>query len=174
MFSNHPGSTTSMAQETRSCAHGFIEENIFQESSTRSTYKLKYKKIEPCTPCQFGKQVRTSFKAKNQVSSTDPLQLLHLDLFGPERYVSLGGKKYAFVIVDDFSRFTWVLFLRSKDEAFNEFQDLISTLKPSIPRSSGQSGAIMEANLRKILSVTANPEAFLMNFQLHVLHNRTV
>ncbi|XP_074346239.1 uncharacterized protein LOC141685011 [Apium graveolens] len=55
--------------------------------------------------------------------------LLHLDLFGPERYVSLGGKNYAFVIVDDYSRFTWVLFLRTKDEAFSEFKDLITNLE---------------------------------------------
>ncbi|XP_074382460.1 uncharacterized protein LOC141724260 [Apium graveolens] len=55
--------------------------------------------------------------------------LLHLDLFGPERYVSLGGKNYAFVIVDDYSHFTWVLFLRTKDEAFVEFKDLINSLE---------------------------------------------
>ncbi|KAL8127686.1 hypothetical protein AgCh_014555 [Apium graveolens] len=51
------------------------------------------------------------------------------DLFGPERYVSLGGKNYAFVIVDDYSRFTWVLFLRTKDEAFVEFKGLITNLE---------------------------------------------
>ncbi|KAL8092767.1 hypothetical protein AgCh_034863 [Apium graveolens] len=73
--------------------------------------------------------VKTSFTAKNKVSTSVPLQLLHLDLFGPERYVSLGGKNYAFVIVDDYSRFTWVLFLRTKDEAFNEFKDLITKLE---------------------------------------------
>ncbi|KAL8145281.1 hypothetical protein AgCh_003468 [Apium graveolens] len=73
--------------------------------------------------------VKTSFTAKNKVSTSVPLQLLHLDLFGPERYVSLGGKNYAFVIVDDYSRFTWVLFLRTKDEAFVEFKDLITNLE---------------------------------------------
>ena len=109
--------------------HMDLLNKISSQNLVRGLPKLKYKKVEPCTPCQLGKQVRTSFKAKNQVSSTNPLQLLHLDLFGPERYVSLGGKKYAFVIVDDFSRFTWVLFLCSKDEAFSEFQDLISNLE---------------------------------------------
>ncbi|KAL8093557.1 hypothetical protein AgCh_035440 [Apium graveolens] len=95
----------------------------------RGLPKLKYKKIEPCSACQLGKQVKTSFTAKNKVSTSVPLQLLHLDLFGLERYVSLGGKNYAFVIVDDYSRFTWVLFLRTKDEAFVEFKDLITNLE---------------------------------------------
>ena len=44
-----------------------------------------------------------------------------MDLFGPSRTPSLGGKYYAFVIVDDFSRYTWVLFLNQKNETFYEF-----------------------------------------------------
>ena len=44
-----------------------------------------------------------------------------MDLFGPSRTPSLGGKSYAFVIVDDFSRYTWVLFLSQKNETFYEF-----------------------------------------------------
>ena len=44
-----------------------------------------------------------------------------MDLFGPTRISSLGGKKYGLVIVDDFSRFTWVMFLAHKDETFSEF-----------------------------------------------------
>ncbi|KAK1391540.1 Serine/threonine protein kinase SRPK1 [Heracleum sosnowskyi] len=105
--------------------HMDLINKISSHSLVRGLPRLKYKKTEPCTSCQMGKQVRTSFKIKKQISTTVPLQMLHLDLFGPESYVSLGGKRYAFVIVDDFSRFTWVLFLKTKDEAFVEFQDLI-------------------------------------------------
>ena len=46
-----------------------------------------------------------------------------MDLFGPSRTASLGGKHYAFVIVDDFSRFTWVIFLKFKDEALSIFEN---------------------------------------------------
>ncbi|KAL4325654.1 hypothetical protein GQ457_11G024920 [Hibiscus cannabinus] len=49
------------------------------------------------------------------------LQLIHMDLFGPIRTISLGGKPYAFVLVDDFSRYTWVLFLSTKDKALEKF-----------------------------------------------------
>jgi transposase InsO family protein len=45
-----------------------------------------------------------------------PLELLHMDLFGPIAYISIGGSKYCFVIVDDYSRFTWVFFLQEKSQ----------------------------------------------------------
>ena len=60
-------------------------------------------------------------KAKHpstQTSGTSrPLELLHLDLMGPTRIESLGGKKYIMVVVNDFIRYTWVIFLRSKLDA---------------------------------------------------------
>jgi hypothetical protein len=48
--------------------------------------------------------------------SLSPLELLHMDLFGPVAYLSIGGSKYGLVIIDDFSRFTWVFFLQDKSE----------------------------------------------------------
>ena len=68
--------------------------------------KLKFEKDHICDACQLGKQTRSSFKVKDIVSTTKPLQLLHMDLFGPTKTASIGGKRYAFVIVDDYSRFT--------------------------------------------------------------------
>lgn len=62
-----------------------------------------------CDACQMGKQTQSSFKGKDIVSTFKPLHLLHMDLFGPTRTASIGGKRYAFVIVDDFSRFIWVI-----------------------------------------------------------------
>ena len=56
-----------------------------------------------CDTCQFGKQVKISFKLKKFISSFRPLQQLHMDLFRLSRTASLGGKHYAFVIVDDFN-----------------------------------------------------------------------
>jgi transposase InsO family protein len=50
------------------------------------------------------------------MSTSRPLELLHMDLFGPVAYLSIGGSKYGLVIVDDFSWFTWVLFLQEKSE----------------------------------------------------------
>ena len=54
--------------------------------------------------------------SKNVMTTSRPLELLHMDLFGPVAYLSIGGSKYGLVIVDDFSRFTWVFFLQDKSE----------------------------------------------------------
>ena len=83
--------------------------------------KLSFDKDKICDACQFGKQVRNSFKSKNSVSTSRSLELLHIDLFGPMDVLSMGGKSYGFVIVDDYSRFTWVYFLAYKDETLHTF-----------------------------------------------------
>ncbi|KAI3669359.1 hypothetical protein L6452_40592 [Arctium lappa] len=78
--------------------------------------ELKYEKEHLCATCEKGKMKRGPHKPKPEPSTSSPLELLHLDLCGPMRTQSLGGKKYVLVIVDDYSRYTWVKFLRSKDE----------------------------------------------------------
>ncbi|KAI3685421.1 hypothetical protein L6452_34663 [Arctium lappa] len=69
-----------------------------------------------CVVCLKGKQHKTSHKTKEINSISSCLQLLHMDLFGPTNVMSIGKKSYCLVIVDDYSRFTWVYFLRTKDE----------------------------------------------------------
>ena len=69
-----------------------------------------------CEACQKGKSKKASHKGTNTSAITEPLQLLHMDLFGPVNVMSMSKKRYALVIVDDYSKYTWVLFLHSKDE----------------------------------------------------------
>ncbi|KAI3665306.1 hypothetical protein L6452_43930 [Arctium lappa] len=69
-----------------------------------------------CVACLKGKQHKTSHKSKEINTISSPLNLLHMDLFGPTNVMSIGKKSYCLVIVDDFSIFTWVYFLRTKDE----------------------------------------------------------
>jgi transposase InsO family protein len=66
--------------------------------------------------CQAGKQVRAHHHVKNIMTTTGPLEMLHIDLFGPVAYISIGSNKHGLVIVDDYSHFTWVLFLQDKSE----------------------------------------------------------
>jgi hypothetical protein len=54
--------------------------------------------------------------AKNIMTTTRPLEMLHMELFGPIAYISFGGNKYGLVIIDDYSYFTWVFFLHDKSE----------------------------------------------------------
>jgi len=94
--------------------------------------KLKFEKDHLCEACQKGKQIKHSFKLKNVVSTSKPLELLHMDLFGSSRTMSLGGNYYALVVVvDDFSRYTWTLFLEIKSEAFSTFKKLAKRLQNS-------------------------------------------
>ena len=56
------------------------------------------------------------------------VKLLHMDLMGPMQVESLGGKRYVFVCVDDYLRFSWVSFLREKSDTFNAFKILFLKL----------------------------------------------
>ena len=66
---------------------------------------LSFEDDKICDACQLGKQTKNSFKPKNMVSTTRPLEMLHIDLFGSTKITSLRGK-YGLVIIDDYSRFT--------------------------------------------------------------------
>jgi transposase InsO family protein len=74
-----------------------------------------FEKYRPCAACQAGKQVGSNHQSKNLMSTSRPLELLHMDLFGPVAYLSIGGSKYGLIIVNDFSSFTCV-FLQDKSE----------------------------------------------------------
>ncbi|GKC89120.1 retrovirus-related pol polyprotein from transposon TNT 1-94 [Tanacetum coccineum] len=78
--------------------------------------KLKYVKDQLCSYCEWGKAKISTFKKKTVPSSKGRLNLLHMNLCSPMRIESINGKKYILVIVDDYSRYTWTHFLRSKDE----------------------------------------------------------
>jgi transposase InsO family protein len=77
---------------------------------------VHFEKDRICSACQAGKQVGTHHPHKNIMTTDRPLELLHMDLFGPIAYMSIGGSKYCLVIVDDYSRFTWVFFLQEKSQ----------------------------------------------------------
>jgi hypothetical protein len=77
---------------------------------------IVFEKASPCGACQAGKQVRAPCHARNIVTTTRSLEMLHMDLFDPIIYISIGGNKYGLVIVNDYSHFTWVFFLYDKSE----------------------------------------------------------
>jgi transposase InsO family protein len=75
-----------------------------------------FEKDRVSSACQAGKEPGVPHHPKNVVTIKRPLELIHMDIFGPVAYISIGGSKYGLVIVDDFSRFTWVLFLSNQGE----------------------------------------------------------
>ncbi|GJZ29646.1 putative ribonuclease H-like domain-containing protein [Tanacetum coccineum] len=82
-----------------------------------------------CVACQKGKQHKASCKAKLVSSISQPLQLLHMDLFGLTSIRSINHKTFFLVITDDFSRFSWVFFLRTKDETSGILKDFIRQIE---------------------------------------------
>ena len=84
---------------------------------------VTFEKDRVCCACIAGNQLGKMHPIKSIISTSRPLELLHLDLFGPSSYESLGGSKFGLVIVDDYSRYTWVFLLKSKDETHKYFID---------------------------------------------------
>ncbi|GJT75948.1 retrovirus-related pol polyprotein from transposon TNT 1-94 [Tanacetum coccineum] len=96
-------------------------QSLASKELVRNLPKLKFDQ-HFCDACKIGKQAHTSHKAKNVVSMTRCLELLHMDLFGPSAVRSYGGNRYSLFIVDDYSRYTWTRFLKDKTEAFDQFK----------------------------------------------------
>ncbi|GJZ93048.1 putative ribonuclease H-like domain-containing protein [Tanacetum coccineum] len=84
---------------------------------------------QTCVACQKGKQHRASCKSKTENSISLPLHLLHMDLFGPTFVKSLMKKMYCLVVTDDYSRFTWVFFLATKDETSDILKSFITRIE---------------------------------------------
>ncbi|GJW87669.1 retrovirus-related pol polyprotein from transposon TNT 1-94 [Tanacetum coccineum] len=91
--------------------------HLARHGLVRGLPKLKFEKDHLCSACAMGKSKKKSHTPKSEDTNQEKLYLLHMDLCGPMRVASVNGKKYILVIIDDYSRFTWVKFLRSKDEA---------------------------------------------------------
>jgi hypothetical protein len=85
---------------------------------------LKFEINLVCAHCHNGKMITASYSPVNTVMTEQPGQLIHMDTISPSRICSTGGKWYVLVIVDDYSRYSWVLFLESKDDVFEHFRSL--------------------------------------------------
>nr|GEW59000.1 reverse transcriptase domain-containing protein [Tanacetum cinerariifolium] len=94
-----------------------IINNRVKYNLVRGLPKMKFEKDHLCSTCEQGKIHRKHHKSKTAFASNKLLYLLHMDLCGPIRIEIINGKRYVLVVVDDFSRYTWVLFFHSKDEA---------------------------------------------------------
>ncbi|GJR47543.1 putative ribonuclease H-like domain-containing protein [Tanacetum coccineum] len=108
---------------------------------------------QTCVACQMGKQHRASCKTKTKNSISLPLYLLHMDLFGPTFVKSLMKKMYCLVVTDDYSRFTWVFFLATKDETsgilkeMNQFCEMKGILRQfNVARTPQQNGVAERRN----------------------------
>nr|GEZ22294.1 retrovirus-related Pol polyprotein from transposon TNT 1-94 [Tanacetum cinerariifolium] len=118
--------------------------------------KLKFIKHHLCSSCELGKAKRKSFHTKLTPSSKRRLQLLHMDLCGPMRVASINGKRYVLVIVDDYFRYAWMYFLRSKDETPEVLIDFLRLVQKGL---QAQNRTLVKA-ARTMLSVAKVPLFF--------------
>ncbi|GJW31743.1 retrovirus-related pol polyprotein from transposon TNT 1-94 [Tanacetum coccineum] len=90
---------------------------LAKDGLARGIPRLKFQKDHLCSACALGKSKKSSHQPKAEDTNQEKLYLLHMDLCGPMRVASINGKRYILVIVNDYSRFTWVRFLKTKDVA---------------------------------------------------------
>nr|GEX73114.1 hypothetical protein [Tanacetum cinerariifolium] len=99
--------------------------NLVKNNLVQGLPKMKFEKDHLCSACEQGKIHQKHHKSKTAFASNKPLYLLHMDLCGPMRVESKNKKRYVLVVVDDYSRYTWVFFLQSKAEASEEIISFI-------------------------------------------------
>ncbi|GJV09767.1 putative ribonuclease H-like domain-containing protein [Tanacetum coccineum] len=160
--------------------------DLARKDLVRGLPRLKFEKDHLCSACQLGKSRKATHKPKTVNTIMEVLHTLHMDLCGPMRVQSINGKKYILVIVDDYSRFTWVKFLRSKDETL----DVGITHEKTVPRTPQQNGVVERRNrtlveaARTMLIFSKAPmflwaeaiatACYTQNRSLiHTLHNKT-
>ena len=88
---------------------------LIKHDLVRGLKDVVFEKDKLCSACQARKQVGNTHPKKSMMSTSKTFVLLHMDLFRPTTYTSIGENKYGFVIVDDFTRYTWV-FCRRTDQ----------------------------------------------------------
>ncbi|GKA85858.1 retrovirus-related pol polyprotein from transposon TNT 1-94 [Tanacetum coccineum] len=129
--------------------------------------KLKFVKDHLCSSCELGKAKRKSFHTKTTPSSKRRLQLLHMDLCGPMRVESINGKKYVLVIVDDYSRYTWTHFLRSKDETPEVLIDFLTLVQRGL---HAQIRTVQTDKGTKFLNKTLHPNIIFTKYIIHLTY----
>nr|GEW08219.1 hypothetical protein [Tanacetum cinerariifolium] len=151
-----------LTQEQAAILREVVEQEKFQnplnnsldsasrQGLVRGLPKLKFKKDHMCSACAMGKSKKKPYKTKFEDTKQEQLYLLHMDLCGSMRVASINGKKYIFVIVDDYSRITWVKCLRSKDEALDF---IIKFLKMIQLRLKAPENGVVERYNRTLIEV---------------------
>ncbi|GJZ21828.1 retrovirus-related pol polyprotein from transposon TNT 1-94 [Tanacetum coccineum] len=102
-------------------ANMHLIQSLASKELVRNLPKLKFDQ-HFCDACKMGKQAHASHKAKNVVSSTRCLELLHMDIFGPSAVRSYGGNRYTLVIIDDYSSKAYIILnkhTRKVEESLN-------------------------------------------------------
>ncbi|GJT20449.1 retrovirus-related pol polyprotein from transposon TNT 1-94 [Tanacetum coccineum] len=111
--------------------------DLARKDLVRGLPRLKFEKDHLCSACQLGKRKKYTHKPKSENTIMEVLHTLHMDLCGPIRVQSINGKRYILVIVDDYSRFAWVKFLRSNDKTPEFVIKILKQIPVGLNRTNG-------------------------------------
>nr|GEX01180.1 retrovirus-related Pol polyprotein from transposon TNT 1-94 [Tanacetum cinerariifolium] len=125
-----------------------------------------------CSACAMGNSKKKSHKPKSEDTNQEKLYLLHMDLCGPLRVESINGKKYILVIVDDYSRFTWVKCLRSKDEAPDFIIKFLKMIQVGISHETSVAHSPQQNNVVERRNRTLTEAAHTIKTPYELLHNK--
>ncbi|GJY98574.1 retrovirus-related pol polyprotein from transposon TNT 1-94 [Tanacetum coccineum] len=109
--------------------------DLARKDLVRGLPRLKFENDHLCSACKLGKSQKYSHKPKSKNTNLEVLNTLHMDLCGLIRVQRINGKKNILVIVDDYSRFTWVKFLRSKDETLEFVIKFLKQIQVSLNKT---------------------------------------
>jgi transposase InsO family protein len=98
---------------------------LVKQDLVRGLKDVTIEKDKLYSACQARKQVGNTHPKKSIMSTSKAFELLHMDLFGPTTYTSISDNNYGFMIVDDSTRYTWVVFLVDKSDVFATFKSFI-------------------------------------------------
>jgi hypothetical protein len=94
---------------------GHLSKLVSQDLSKQFSFVQRKDTLQPCDSCHFSKQKKLPF-SHSISSSNAPFDILHVDIWGPYSTDSTLGHKYFLILVDGYSRFTWIIFLKTKTE----------------------------------------------------------
>ncbi|KAJ9552621.1 hypothetical protein OSB04_016666 [Centaurea solstitialis] len=119
----------------RLCHQNFKDMNkLVSKNLVKGLPETRLSKDTLCPACEQGKMTRSSHPPRMDTNSKSPLDMIHMDLCGPTRTESLARKKYMLVLVDEFSRFTWLEFLRAKSDAADRIIAFIKRIQVLLGR----------------------------------------
>ena len=121
------------------CSHGHMHEDLLRKTAKQIGVKLRGQLV-PCQGCSEAKRIRKPVKTLTYTRAAKPAERCFVDLSGPKSVKSMGGKEYMMIVRDDYSRFTRVFFLRTKDETATHFSKYLAEIAPrkvEVVRSDG-------------------------------------
>ncbi|KAJ9542863.1 hypothetical protein OSB04_029369 [Centaurea solstitialis] len=119
----------------RLCHQNFKDMNkLVSKNLVKGLPETRLSKDTLCPACEQGEMTRSSHPPRMDTNSKSPLDMIHMDLCGPTRTESLARKKYMLVLVDEFSRFTWLEFLRAKSDAADRIIAFIKRIQVLLGR----------------------------------------